>query len=535
MPSNIIIINFWLSVCALSISLSLLAGYIAHLWRRARQDKNNRANYVTLSNEPVIDDSWSRSEAIDALRKAEAKYRSIFENSIEGIFQTSPTGTYLSANPSLARIYGYDSPEHLMSSIGDISRQLYVDSTRRRDFVAIMAQTGQVSRFEAEIFRRDGSTAWISENAKAVFNSDGTLMHYEGTVEDITERKLAEKLQRERDAADAANAAKSDFLANMSHELRTPLNGVIGMLDLLAGMEMTPKQTHYVAVARSSADVLLTVINQVLDFSKVEAGKLELEVLDFDLRATLEDTTEILVQRAEQNGLELVLDLPADVPSLLSGDPNRLRQVLINLTNNAIKFTEQGQVIVRAILDSETETTALIRFSIEDTGIGIPADRMDRLFKSFSQVDASTTRRYGGTGLGLAISKQLVDLMGGTIDVESTVGKGSTFWFTIPLQKQNGVKQEAPIVPARLANLRVLGVDDNAINREILQQQLANWKLSVDVVASGPDALRAMSRAAQVGRPYGLAILDGQMPDMDGFELARRIKAEPKLKQTRLI
>jgi Amt family ammonium transporter len=477
----------------------------------------------------------TREDAVEALRRAEAKYRGIFENAAEGIFQTTPAGRYLSANPALARIYGYDSPEELMGSIGDIERQLYVDSGRRDDFVRIMANEGVVIGFESPINRKDKSVIWISETARAVRDAHGNVEYYEGTVVDISDRKASETLCREKEAAEAANRAKSQFLANMSHELRTPLNGVTGMLDLLEETSLSPQQRRYAGIARSSADLLLSVINQILDFSKIEAGKLELDRIDFDLRSLIEETLEMVAPKAEQKKLELALNMPPDMPSAVEGDAHRLRQVIVNLLGNAIKFTDRGQVQVRVSLESETATDVVVRVAIEDTGIGIPPDRLHRLFQSFSQVDASTTRQFGGTGLGLAISKQLVELMGGMISVESQPGRGSTFWFRLPMPKAKGAPMEFASPPPELNGLRVLAVDDNATNREILFRQLSAWQVRVDTASDGVQALELLRTGAATSQSYDLAIVDGHMPAMDGFELVRQIRSDRRLLATPVV
>ncbi|HEV3137306.1 MAG TPA: response regulator [Pirellulales bacterium] len=472
---------------------------------------------------------------MDALRRAEANYRSIFENAVEGIFQTTLEGRYLSVNPALARIYGYDSPKHLADSIGDIERQLYVDPNRRDEFARVIARDGVVSNFESEVYRADGGIIWISENARAVRDRRGEIEYYEGTVEDITERKQSESLFREKEAAEAANRAKSQFLAHMSHELRTPLNGVIGMLDLLLAASSSPQQQRYTSIARSSADLLLSVINQILDFSKIEAGKLELERIDFQFRLILEETLEMVAPKATQKGLELVLDMPPGLSATVRGDPNRLRQVIVNMLGNAIKFTERGQVRVRVRLLSETAERLNVHVAVEDTGVGIPADRLNRLFRSFSQVDASTTRQFGGTGLGLAISKQLVELMGGEIGVESTLGRGSSFWFRLPLAKADDATLTRPIVPPELRSMRVLVVDDNPTNREILFRQLSAWQVRVETACDGVAALKTLERTAATGQMVHLAIIDCHMPGMDGYELARRLAAHEDFRSIPLV
>ncbi len=475
-----------------------------------------------------------REQAVAALRSAEEKYRSIFENAVEGIFQTSPDGQYLGVNPALARIYGYASPDELIHRVDDIERQLYVEPGRRAEFVRIMCENDIVHNFESEIYRKDGSTIWISENARAVRDQQGAIAYYEGTVEDITERKNSEELYRQKEAAVAASHAKSEFLANMSHEIRTPLNGVIGMLELLAGTPLNVQQQRYARVAKTSADSLLSLINDILDFSKIEAGKLDLDQADFDLHLLLEDMTEMFAQRVETKRLELALHIRPEVPALVCGDSDRLRQVLVNLINNAIKFTDRGEVVIRAWVECHVDQDVLVRFSVQDTGIGIPRDRMHRLFKSFSQVDASTTRKYGGTGLGLAVSHRLVELMGGTIGVESTPDKGSTFSFNVRLGTRPQTRRNRRLL-ANPGALRVLGVDDNATNLEILEAVLEGWGFDYETAADGPSALAAMQSAAAAGQPFQLAILDMQMPQMDGCQLAQHIKQSPALKDTVLL
>jgi len=476
----------------------------------------------------------TREQAVEALRRAEEKYRGIFENAVEGIFQTSLDGTYLDANPALARIYGYESVGELCGGLKNIETQLYVDAGRRRQFVQRMQRDGLVQGFESQVYRRDGSVIWISENARLVRNAEGVPLHYEGTVEDITERKLSEDLRNAKEAAEAASQAKSTFLANMSHEIRTPLNGVIGMLDLLAGADLGDRERRYARIAKSSADALLALINQILDFSKIEAGKVELERIDFDLRLLVEDTLEMFVRRAEEKGIELACQISPKVPTLARGDGERLRQVLVNLINNAIKFTDRGEVVVRLSRVKSKGGQPQIHFAVRDTGPGIPDDRRELLFQSFSQLDASTTRRFGGTGLGLAICKGLVELMGGELGVDSQSGHGSTFWFSVPLeQPQSAVRSRT--TPRELKALRVLAVDDNATNLEILREQFASWGLPLVTVTDGPAALEALAGGVESNQPFDLAILDVQMPGMDGFELASHIKHNPQTSQLALI
>ncbi len=362
----------------------------------------------------------------------------------------------------------------------------------------------------------------------------------EATVEELraTQRQLTEynrQLETARVEAEAANRAKTQFVTNISHELRTPLNGVIGMTELLLDTSLDAHQRKFVKTVRYSGDALLTLINEILDFSKIEAGMLELEHVDFDVFSTVESVIEVIAHRCTEKSLELICFIDPRIPSPLRGDPARLRQILANLTNNAVKFTKTGQVVVQATLLEQRGEFLPVRFSVRDTGIGIPEDRFDRLFRPFSQVDASTTRKYGGTGLGLAISKQLCELMGGEIGVRSKVGRGSTFWFTLALEKPVQAKEQRRSVPGELEGLRVLVVDDNATSRKALRKQLAAWAFDAETASGGEEALCTLRRATSEGRPFRIALLDMHMPDTRGVQLGASIRAAPELAQTLLI
>lgn len=464
------------------------------------------------------------------LRKSRRKYREIFENSILGLYQSVPEGRYLSVNPAFARLFGYSSPEEMLANVTDIGRQLYLHPEDRERAVKQINEKGYLEGFEIEVQRRDGTRFWVSMNTRIVQDEDG--MHFDGTVEDITKRKRAEDmLWAAKEVAEAATKSKSDFLANMSHEIRTPMNAVIGMTCLLLDEDLTEKQKEYLETIRSSGEALLDIINDILDISKIEGGMMEMEHQPFSLKRVVEESIALGAENAAKKGLEMEYQIDQSIPDVILGDHVRLRQVLVNLIGNAVKFTERGCVSISVYGSGVDDGSYELHFAVKDTGIGIADDKADRLFQLFSQVDASTARRYGGTGLGLAISKKLVEKMNGRIWVESRLEIGSTFHFTIKAQTARPTQialsdefRKATSIRALCcgdpkSSLRILLAEDNPINRTVALHMLAKLGMSADVAGNGHEVLKALE-----SQNYDVILMDVQMPEMDGLQTTKEIR-----------
>ena len=467
------------------------------------------------------------------LEQARRTLQQAIDRGMDGIALLDAEGRYTYMNPAHAAIYGY----RVDDLLGQSWTVLY--HADWASFIEQMAMPALQSdgHWQGEVVgkKRSGDFFHVEVSLALIGGGEAGGRTIVCTCRDITKRKSMERdLIAAKDAAEAAARAKAEFLATMSHEIRTPMNGVIGMTGLLLDTPLTKDQRDYAETVRRSGEALLAIINDILDFSKIEAGKLTLEVIDFDLRTTVEETLDLLAEQAHRKNLEIVGLIDASVSAALRGDPGRLRQILTNLIGNAVKFTDHGEVMLRVSTEAEQDRHVDVRFEVTDTGIGISPEEQARLFEPFSQADGSTTRKFGGTGLGLAISKQLVESMKGAIGVESRPGQGSRFWFTVRFEKQS----RAPIKPQAvdgLSNLRICLIDDHATTRMLLEHHARLWGMTSASADNGPRALRMLKEAALSGHPFDFAILDMQIPGMDGLELAGRIKADPLLQRTRLV
>jgi PAS domain S-box-containing protein len=467
-------------------------------------------------------------------QQAEGRYKA-FMNNIPAIASIkNGEGHFLYVNEPMAKHYGLRPGEALGKTIADwLPKELAANIDR--DDKEILS-TGRALQYERIVPTRDGEEHhWLTFKFPLV-EPDGQLLV--GTVAvDITDRKRAEsEAQKAKEMAEAANRSKGEFLANMSHEIRTPLNGVIGMTDLALGTDLTAEQQEYLQIVKLSADSLLTVINDILDFSKIEAGKVEIEKVDFNLRELLEMTIKTLALRAEEKGLELLCDFEPEVPEAIQGDPNRLRQIVLNLVGNSIKFTQEGEVHLHVELSKEKSTDPFLHFTVSDTGIGISPEQQKTIFEPFTQADSSTTRKYGGTGLGLSISTHLVRMMGGKMWVESDPGVGTKFHFEVPLIPATmPVEASAEPDSGVLLGARVLIVDDNATNRKILELMLKRWGMVPTLVSVGMDGILELRAASAAGRGFDLVICDLLMPEMDGFAFTERVRKTSEISKAKIM
>jgi PAS domain S-box-containing protein len=470
----------------------------------------------------VMRDVTQIRQQSEALEASERRYRSLFENVAEGVYRSSVDGKVIDANRALVQMLGYDSLEELRAT--PIAGQIYAEPKERAQAMAELDALGTVNNRELRLKRRDGAILTILENARAVRGADGKVEYFEGTLTDISQLKSAEEtLMQARDQALFVSRMKSEFLANVSHEIRTPMNGIIGMAHLLGDTSLSSEQKEYADAVRRSAQYLLNIINDILDFSKIEAGHLELERIEFDLRECVEDVVELLAERAQEKGLLFAAIVEPDVPAILTGDPYRIQQVLTNLASNAIKFTQTGEVIIRVQGKPTADGRCQLRVDVLDTGIGIPESAKSRLFQPFSQVDGSTTRRFGGTGLGLAISKQIVDAFGGHIGVESIAAGGSRFYFELVLDATERHPVELPL-RGNVGERRALVALRHPIRSQAMRGTLRSLDYVATTVNSGQELLLFAGEAQLQNAPFDLILVDHELPDLSSTELGPMLR-----------
>ncbi|WP_432738667.1 response regulator [Maridesulfovibrio sp. FT414] len=465
-----------------------------------------------------------------ALKESEERLRVLYEAAPVGIFQSRPEGQYLYANKRLARMYGYGSPEELVSSVSSIASTIYADPEEREWVQVQLREQGRLIGYETRRRRKDGSVFWASLSIQSCVDPEtGRTTHYDGFIMDITVRKEAEeKLRLALEAAEGANRAKSIFLANMSHEIRTPLNGIIGLAEIMLGSPLNSSQERFMRQLKSTSYSLLSVLNDILDFSKIEANRLVIESGPVHIRELVADCLRLLYVQARDKSLELLFRIGTDVPEIIEGDGDRIRQVMLNIVSNAIKFTESGEILVEVAFENTTPGFGMLYCSIHDTGPGIPKDKLESVFNAFEQIDGSLTRSRGGTGLGLTISYQLVSLMGGRLYCTSELGKGSSFNFSLPLRVIKDNSSELITVGREeLQGLHMLVADLNSTNRSIIREMLENWGGIVDEADSVTKALSRIEKAVNGKNPYQLIVCDINLPGMEGRNFSDAIAKNP--------
>ena len=521
------VLTFVLLVAWLVLSSRVVWRKVQNLVQLEEETRNiGTATYASQFEIHSNDEIGNLSRAFIAAQAERDRY---FDQSLNLLAIATFDGHFKRLNPAWPKEFGF--------SLEELLSRPFIDFVAPGSSTQAAAELDKLmacreDSFEIQMACKDGSLRWVLWNITAL--PEVQELYISG--QDITERKNTEiDLHKAQKAAEAANRAKSEFLANMSHEIRTPMNGVLGTVGLLLNTSLTKPQRELATLARASGETLLTIINDILDFSKIEAGKLTIAPTAFDLLETVEAVAGMIaMQHTRKHDVNIIVRYPPDVPRYVIGDMGRIRQILTNLTSNAIKFTSKGHVLISVETDSIGEDGAMLRFSVEDSGVGISGDKLESLFDKFTQADTSTTRRHGGTGLGLAISKELVKLMAGTITAKSRIGIGSTFWFTLRLPLQSNRLAEIP-PHAELAGVRLLIVDDNSVNRLVLQEQVRAWKMRIGSSTSGIEALQKLREAQAAGNPYQIAILDYQMPEMDGETLGQAIKRDPLLRDIELI